>query len=156
MGIISPQKRSSVSRAFIILLLISFSPILIVAVLVYFLWGLVLYIAIWLTWKKQLVLFVYSDSPTWKDYIEREILPRIQDRAIILNWSERRIWKNPLAVLAFRYFGGYRNFNPIGIVFRPLRPVKMYRFFEAFKEFKHGNTKKVEEMKRNFFEDLGV
>jgi hypothetical protein len=112
MGIISPQKRSAASKALIALLLIAFSPILIVVILLYFLWGAVLCIAIWLTWKKQRVLFVYSDSPIWKDYIEKEILPYVPDRAVILNWSERRIWKNSLAVLAFRYFGGYRNFNP--------------------------------------------
>ena len=101
-------------------------------------------------------MFVYSDSPTWKDYIETKILPQIRDRAVILNWSERRKWKNSLAVLAFRYFGGHKNFNPIGIVFRPFRLVKAYRFFEAFKEFKHGDTEKVEKMKRELFEALGI
>jgi hypothetical protein len=155
MGIISPQKRSAASKALIALLLITFSPILIVAILLYFLWGAILYTAIWLTWKKPRALFVYSDSPTWKDYLEREILPHIQDNAVILNWSERRKWKNSLAVLAFRYFGGYRNFNPIGIVFRPFHLVKTYRFFEAFKEFKHGNPDRVEEIKNELFEALG-
>jgi hypothetical protein len=153
MGIISPKKRSSVSKAFITILLLSLSPILIIAVILYFLWGAVLYLVIWLTSKKQFVVFVYSNSPIWKDYIEREILPHIQDRAVILNWSERRKWKNSLAVLAFRYFGGYRNFNPMGMVFRPFRFVKTYRFFEAWK---HGNVKTVEEIKREIFEDLEV
>lgn len=153
MGIVSPNRGSGFSRAIIILLLISFSPILIVALVLYLLWGLILSTAIWLTWRKRFVVFVYSDSPTWKDYIEREFLPQIQDQAMILNWSERRKWKNSLAVLAFRYFGGYRNFNPIGIVFRPFHFVKTYRFFEAFK---HGNVKKVEEIKRELFEELEV
>jgi len=156
MGIISPKKYSAGSKALVTLLVIGLSPILIVAILLYFLWGVILYMAIWLTWKKQLVLFVYSDSPTWKDYIEREILPQIQDRAVILNWSERRNWKNSLAVLAFRYFSGHRNFNPIGIVFRPFRFAKTYRFFEAFKEFKHGNARSVEKITRKFLETLGV
>lgn len=156
MGIISPQKRSTASKALIALLLIAFSPILIVVILLYFLWGAVLCIAIWLTWKKQRVLFVYSNSPIWKDYIEKEILPYVRDRVVILNWSERRIWKNSLAVLAFRYFGGYRNFNPIGIVFHPFRFVKTYRFFEAFQEFKHGNTRKVEALKKELFDVLGI
>jgi hypothetical protein len=99
---------------------------------------------------------VYSNSPTWKDYVEREILPRIQDHAVILNWSERRIWKNSLAVLAFRYFGGFRNFNPMGMIFRPFRFVKTYRFFEAFQEFKHGEPQKVEEIKRDLVASLGI
>jgi hypothetical protein len=152
MGIISSKKPNTASKAFIALLLIILSPFLIITVFLYLLWGAILYFAIWLTWKEQRVLFVYSNSPTWKEYIEREILPHIQDRAIILNWSERRNWKNSLAVLAFRYFGGYRNFNPIGMVFRPFRFVKTYRFFEAFKDFKHGDVQKVEEIRKEFFD----
>lgn len=156
MGIISPKKPNTASKAFIGLLLIVLSPILIIALLLYLLWGTILYIAIWLTWKKQRVLFVYSESPIWKGYIEGEILPYIRDRAVILNWSDRRNWKNSLAVLAFRYFGGYRNFNPIGMVFRPFHFVKTYRFFEAFKEFKHGNSKSVEKIRKELFDSIGI
>lgn len=156
MGIISPKKPDTFSKAFIAFLTITLAPILIVVLFLYLLWGAILYLVIWLTWTKPRILFVYSDSPTWKDYIEREILPFLQDRAVTLNWSERRHWKNSLAVLAFRYFGGNRNFNPIGMVFHPFRFVKIYRFFEAFKDFKHGDAKKVEAMKRELFEVLGV
>jgi hypothetical protein len=152
MGIISPNKGSAVSRAIIILLLISFSPILIGALVLYLLWGLILSTAIWLTWRTRFVVFVYSDSPTWKDYIEREFLPQIQDQAMILNWSERRKWKNSLAVMAFRYFGGYKNFNPMGIVFRPFHFVKTYRFFEAFK---HNNFQRVAAVWKALLDDLG-
>jgi hypothetical protein len=154
MGIISPKKPNNHSKALIVLLAITLSPFVIMVVLFYLLWGAFLYLAIWLTWKKPRVLFVYSNSPIWKEYIETEILPYIQNRAMILNWSERRNWKPSLAVLAFRYFGGDRNFNPIGMVFRPLRFVKTYRFFKAFKEFKHGNPKQVEEIKQELFEVL--
>lgn len=156
MGITFSKKLKIGAKILITLLLISLSPILIVVLLLYILWGAALHLAIWLTWKNQRVLFVYSNSSIWKDYMEREILPHIQDRAVILNWSERRTWRNSLAVLAFRYFGGYRNFNPIGIVFRPFRLVKTYRFFEAFKEFKYGHPEKVEEVKKELFEILGV
>jgi hypothetical protein len=88
--------------------------------------------------------------------MEREILPYIQHRAVILNWSERRNWKNSLAVLAFRYFGGFRNFNPLGMVFRPFHSVKTYRFFDAFKEFKHGSPKNVEKLKKELFDDIEI
>ena len=156
MGIISPKKLNNISKAFIALLLLILSPILIVVVFLYLLWGVMLCVAIWLTWKKQRVLFVYSNSPIWRDYIEKEILPYIQDSAVILNWSERRNWKTSLAGLAFQYFGGDRNFNPIGMVFRPFHLVKTYRFYEAFKDFKHGKPRKVEEIKRALFETLGL
>jgi hypothetical protein len=153
MGIIFPKKQNGLSKALIGLLLIILFPLLIIPVLLYFLWGGILYLTIWLTAKKPFVVFVYSDSPTWKDYIEGEFLPYLQGRAVILNWSERRHWKNSLAVLTFRYFGGFRNFNPVGMVFRPFRFVKAYRFFEAFQ---HGNLKKVEEIKGELFEELAV
>jgi hypothetical protein len=156
MGIRSPKKLNTGSKILITLVLISLSPVLIVTILLYFLWGAILYLAIWLTREKQFVVFVYSNSPIWKDYIEREILPRIQDRAVILNWSERGTWKNSLEVLAFRYFGGQRNFNPIGMVFRPLHVAETYRFYDAFKEFKHGNVENVENIKRKLFESLGI
>jgi hypothetical protein len=156
MGIIYPEKRSFASKALITLLLIILSPILIIAFLLYFLWGVILYLAIWLTSKKQFVVFVYSNSPTWKEYIEREILPHIRDRAVVINWSERRVWKNSLAVLAFRYFGGHRNFNPMGMMFRPFRFVKTYRYFEAFKEFKHGDSRNVEKLKRELLDDIEI
>jgi hypothetical protein len=156
MGIIFPKKRNGLSKALISLLLIILSPILIISVLLYFLWGAILYLTIWLTSKRQFVVFVYSDSPTWKDCIEREILPYLQNRAVILNWSERRNWKNSLTVLAFRYFGGHRNFNPMGMVFRPFRFVRTYRFFEAFKEFKHGDTRNVEKLKKELLDDIEI
>ena len=156
MGIIYPKVRAAISKTLITLLVILFSPILIIVILLHFLWGAILYLAIWLTSKQQFVVFVYSNSPIWKDYVEGEILPYLGNRAVILNWSERRNWRTSLAVLAFNYFGGYRNFNPIGMVFRPFRSVKTYRFFEAFQEFKHGKVQRVEELKRELFETLGV
>lgn len=153
MGIILPKKRNGLSKALIPFLLILLSPFLIIWVLLYFLWGAVLYLTIWFTAKRPFVVFVYSHSPTWQDYMEGEILPYMQHRAVILNWSDRRHWKNSLALLAFRYFGGHRNFNPMAMVFRPFHFVKTYRFFEAFK---HGNLKRVEEIKREFLDNLGV
>lgn len=144
---------SRVQRALLFILL---APILIIAVPAYLAWGMLLYVTIWLRRRQPFVVFVYSESPTWKAYIETEFLPRLQGRAVILNWSERRHWKNSLAVLAFRYFGGYRNFNPVGMVFRPFHLVKTYRLFEAFKAFKHGDPTKVQELKNALFQEVGL
>lgn len=156
MGIIAPNKSGVGSKILVAFLLILLAPILILPVLFYFLWGAILYLTIWLTQRKPFVIFVYSNSPTWKEYIEKEILPQIQIRAVILNWSERRHWKISLAILAFRYFGGYRNFNPIGMVFRPFRSIRTYRFFKAFHEFKRGDSKKVEDLKRDLLNETGI
>lgn len=156
MGIISPRDGSPASKALLTCLVIILSPLLILAVFVYLLWGAILYLAIWLTFRKQFAVFVYSDSPTWKDYIEGDILPYLGERAVVLNWSERRKWKISLPVLAFRTFGGYRNFNPIGIVIRPFRFAKTYRFFEAFQAFKHGDISKVDKIKTDLFDILAL
>jgi hypothetical protein len=42
--------------------------------------------------QKKYLLFVYSNSPNWKEYIETNILPVIADYAIVINWSERSHW----------------------------------------------------------------
>jgi hypothetical protein len=156
MEITSSEKLSFGKKILIILVLILLLPILLIAALTYILWGIILYIAIWLTWKRKFVLFIYSDSPVWKNYIELNIIPKLQDNTVILNWSERKLWKNSLAVLAFRYFSGYRNFNPMALVFQPFRFAKDYRFYKAFKEFKHGKPDKVESVMKALFENIGI
>jgi hypothetical protein len=146
-------------RAKILLIVVSLIlgvPILLIAAVFYLLWGVILYLSVWLTWRRQYILFAYSDSPIWKEYIEREVIPLIKDRSIILNWSDRKNWKTSLSTLVFRYFGGKRNFNPIAIVLRPFQPVKTYRFYQAFKKFKHGNVTEVEELKKSLFKNLGI
>ncbi len=139
-------------------LFVLLSPLILVVAILYGLSGLVLYVAIWLGWclRGRHVLLVYSDSPIWREYIEKEILPRLEGRAVVLNWSERKRWKNSLAVLAFWHFGGWRAFNPLVVVFRPFQFAKVFRFFEPFRDFKHGNPKKVEKMKTELFEALDV
>jgi hypothetical protein len=99
---------------------------------------------------------VYSESPIWCEYIEKEVLPRLEGRAVVLNWSERKRWKNSLAVLAFRRFGGRRAFNPLAVVFRPFHFAKVFRFFDPFQEFKHGKPAKVEQVKTELFEALNA
>src|SRR6266545_1409810 len=151
----SPKEITGAARILLIAVsLIIFLPILLVAAVLHLLWGCILYLSIWLALRRLFVLFVYSNSPIWKDYMEREIIPHIQGKAVILNWSERKSWKNSLSILAFRYFGGSRNFNPIAIVFRPFQLAKTYRFYEAFKRFKHGNPEEVEAIKNALFRDL--
>lgn len=135
---------------------IIFLPLLIVIVILYYLWSAILAISIWILWgtRGRYILFVYSDSPIWSGYIKQEILPRITNNAIILNWSERKKWGSSLAVLAFKHFGGYRNFNPLALIFRPFHFNKEFRFYEAFKDFKHNKTEKLEHMKTDFFKAI--
>ena len=136
----------------LIILLPIILPLLIVALTLYVFSGLFLHLAIWCWWcsRGRNVLFVYSNSPIWQDYVERQILPRLGQRAVILNWSERSRWRRTLAVLAFRYFGGSREFNPLAIVFRPARFTRSFRFYKPFRDFKHGRTEAVTKMEHDF------
>jgi hypothetical protein len=129
-------------------------PIILIAAIAYYLWSLILSSLIWVAWGLQgrNVLFVHSESPIWSDYIEQEILPQIAKTAVILNWSERKQWKISLAVLAFKLYGGTRDFNPMAIVFRPFRLHKIFRFYKAFKDFKHGQTEPLEKIRPDFLQ----
>jgi hypothetical protein len=147
------QKRRPQTAALAAVVLLS--PIWLPLV-VLFLFGLAvyasaLYLAIWLFWlpRGKDVLLVYSDSPIWHDYMVSEVLPLVKERAMVLNWTERNKWSEwPLSVLAFRFFGGSYAFNPMVVVFRPLRRAKTFRFWPAFKEWKHGDREPVEKLRR--------
>lgn len=114
---------------------------------------LLLHILAWIIWNTKGIelLYVYSNSPHWQDYIEEHILPRLPEEAIILNWSERKKWEFSLAKIIFRHFGGYRECNPIAFVFRPFRRVKIFRFYKPFKDFKHGKPEKLKALESDFF-----
>jgi len=132
-------------------------PLAIFALVLYVVVSAFLYVAIWLLWcsRGKDVLFVYSDSPVWHAYLEAQVLPKIADRAIILNWSERKKWsKMSLAYSVFTHFGGYQQFNPLGIVFSPWRRAQVFRFWQAFRDFKHGHDEALKKMQSDFLHAL--
>ncbi len=151
-----PPNKAGVFRELVgLLLVIVFSPLILVLVGSYLLYAFILHITVWLLWctRGKFVLFVYSDSPIWRDYIHDHILPEIRDYSVVLNWSERRKWRQwlSLPVMAFRVFGGNRNFNPMAVVFRPFRLSKIFRFWRPFQDFKHGKREPLDKMEREFF-----
>jgi hypothetical protein len=134
-------------------------PLAVLVLILRFALGLLLYIAIWILWfpRGKDTLFVYSNSPIWENYMLEQVLPPVRERAIVINWSDRKRWKNwSLAVRAFHYFGGRRAFNPLVVIFRPLRSAKKFRFWSAFKEWKHGNQEPVETLRSDIFRVLRV
>jgi hypothetical protein len=96
--------------------------------------------------KKKWVLFVTSESPHWKEYIEENILPDIADHTVTLNWSERSAWKNkrPLEEKVMKRFTGDREYCPIAIVVPPKGKVRTVKFYQAFKDHKHGKPHLLE------------
>ena len=49
----------------------------------------------------------------------------------------------------FRHFGGHREFNPLVVLFRPFRLAKVFRFWLAFKDWKHGYREPVERLRQD-------
>jgi hypothetical protein len=121
-------------------------PVIVVYVACYlawhFVWGAILRVWFWRAHaaRGRRVLFVYSESPNWQAYVEANILPRIRDQAVVLNWSERRHWSSTSAWEArfFRRFGGDREFNPLALVFCPGGRIRSVRFHQPFLDLKHG------------------
>lgn len=132
-------------------------PLLFFALTLYWLHRLALHVLIWCLWipRGKDALLVYSDSPIWRDYITHEVLPLIEGRAVVLNWSERSRWSNlSFAVHVFRSFSGDKEFNPMVVLFRPLRRAKYFRFWSAFKEWKRGNTAELDSLRNDLFDYL--
>ena len=117
-----------------------------------------LHIAIWSWWciRGRDILFVYCDSPVWHDHIERHVLPHLGQRAVVLNWSQRSKWRFSLARMAVHHFGGQREFNPLAVVFRPFRRTCTFRFWQPFKDFKHGHPEALRRMESEFFGLIGI
>ena len=106
---------------------------------------------------KRLVL-VYSNSPHWQRYVEERWLPRLGPVAVVLNWSDRRRWpeQHPLEAEIVREWAGPREFNPIAIVVPPAGPVRVIRFWRAFRDFKHGKERPLRTAERELEAALGI
>jgi hypothetical protein len=103
------RRRRQIPEIVRLLLFALFFPLVIVVVIAALaldlLQGLFLYLAVWCCWcaRGSYVLLIYSHSPMWRDYVEDQILPRLGERAVVLNWSSRKRWRRTLPVLVFRY-----------------------------------------------------
>lgn len=131
-------------------------PFVVIGLALWLLGSTLLLLAVWLVWcpRGRYALVVYSDSPVWQEYFDSQILPALAGRAAVLNWSARRHWKLSLAVVLFRVFGGTREFNPIAIVFEPLCWPRRFRFYVAFRSFKHGRHHEVNRLREEFLAQL--
>ena len=137
-------------------LLIVALPFVILGALARLVLALALLVIVWVTWlpRGQHALVVYSASPVWQPYFEAHVLPALGSRAIVLNWSERKKWGYSLPVLLFKMFAGRREFNPLALVFRPLRQPQRFRFYRAFIAFKHGRPSEVEQLRNELMKVL--
>lgn len=134
------QKLAASFAVIAIILVVALLPALL---LLYAIYSAMLYIVVWLLWcsRGRNVLLVYSNSPQWQIYIEAEIIPRLPENTIILNWSERATWPGySLATQVFWHFAGAKEFNPVVIVFKPFCWTRTFRFWRAFRARKQGQA----------------
>jgi hypothetical protein len=127
------------------------------AIASHLLYRALLYLLVWALWlpRGKDVLLVYSDSPIWHEYITTQILPLLQERAVVLNWSERKKWSRwSLGVAVLHHFGGAGDFKPLVVFFQPLRLAKIYRFWSAFKDWKRGHKEPVESLTQELLASL--
>lgn len=140
-------------------LLFVLAPVIIVVLGVRFLFsGLILALihVLWLPRGKN-CLVVYSESPYWQSYFENGLVPRLAVQSYVLNHSQRKSWNSfDLATLAFLCFAGEREYNPLVFVFHPFRLPKRFRFYEAFRDYKHGKIKKLNEIETKLSDCLSI
>ena len=141
----------------VILFLPAVLPLAAVAIVLSLLYEATLYLLVWTCWlpRGKDIVLVYSDSPIWHEYMATEVLPLVQKRAVVLNWSERQKWRRwSIAVAVFHQFGGGREFNPLVVFFRPVRPARVFRFWSAFKDWKQGYTEPLERLRQELLSAL--
>jgi hypothetical protein len=100
--------------------------------------------------KGKFILFVYSDSSNWKDYVETKILPHIETHSITLNWSKRREWQPRMSfeTKLFNHWAGSGEFTPTAIILPLIGKVKVIRLWQPnqyAKSKKGGVSKEAEE-----------
>ncbi len=128
----------------LIILAIWLSPFILIGVFIYL--GYIIYRArkrkiiieqIKKEWfpKDKYAFFIYSNSKKWKSYFEQELIPKIQSKAIIWNWSTRLQygWNNGLLeAKALKTFQTSRYYYPIAIVFLYSGKVKIFDFYTPY------------------------
>ena len=106
--------------------------------------------------KGKVILFVYSDSSNWKDYIEAKILPSLEGCSVVLNWSKRREWgsRMQLETKLFNQWAGPGEFVPVAILFSPIGKTRTFRLWKLSENPKHGKVRVAKEAEQAFFETV--
>ena len=141
--------QNPLGRFIVLALAFILSPLIVVWVVAYGIYTVLLYLLVWISWcrKGPRVLVVYSRSPHWQDRFESYLIPQLPTSSIVINWSDRKQWSRySLRTRVFNCFLGSFAHTPSVIVFRPFHRARIFRFFEAYKSFRHGNPAPVLEM----------
>ena len=110
--------------------------------------------------KGKFILFVYSDSSNWKEYVEAKLLPRIEVHAVVLNWSKRREWETRMRFekKLFDQWAGSGEFTPTAIVLPVFGKVRVFRLWPSpqhLKQRKESVSKEAEQALLKTLKELG-
>jgi hypothetical protein len=158
MGDVTPRKNHPVTIVVGLATVFLLFPLGVVFMAAWLVATIALHLALLVAWlpRGRRVLFVYSDSPSWKPYLDEHVVPRLPRNAVILNWSERARWSPfGLGVWLFRMWSGARDFNPIAMVVTPWRGPKLFRFWSAFDERERGNPEPLRDVQAAFLAAIG-
>ena len=121
----------------------------------YFAYRLLLRLFVELIWvpRGRRILLVYSRSPVWQPYIEANWLPRLGDKVVVLNWSDRQEWlrSNALAARVFRHWKQRDNFNPMILMFWGVVRTRRIGLYHAFHDFKKGRQQSLRAAESKLF-----
>ena len=88
------------------------------------------------------LLLVYTSSPNWEPYIAANWLPKWEARAVVLNRSKP--WSRAqLEAVIWRAYAGFTEHTPTAIVVPSRGPARVFRFWRAFRDYKHGKDEKL-------------
>jgi hypothetical protein len=148
-----PTRLRRVGLFFAVALIPVVVPLLVLAAVIYVSWALLLRFLVLVLWipRGYRVLVIYSNSPHWKQYFEERVLPRLGSRCVVLNWSERRRWSLTLAGCLFWFYGGHKAYNPLVVVLRPFGRARVFRFWPAFRDAKHGRPEPLQRLETELF-----
>jgi hypothetical protein len=158
------KSKTNVGTLLIFILSIPFIVLLILVVLPFYLIrGIyLLNVGLWLRyqfytkWNKngKFILFIYSESPNWQEYIEKNILPKIDDCTVTLNWSNRNEWRknNPLEAKIFKHWASDHDYNPIAFIIPRWGRIKIVPFWQAFRDYKHGKDRLLRQKEAELFQ----
>jgi hypothetical protein len=104
------------------------------------------------------LLLVYSNSPNWQAYVEKNWLPRLESIAVVLNWSERSTWgeRHPFEAEIFRMWAGDQEFKPLAIIIPADGSVRVIRFWQGFRDYKHGRDRTLRAAEAELGAAIGI
>jgi hypothetical protein len=140
----------------IVLLVLAVLPIILIYYIGRLIRGLWLQSRVKLAWPKgKFVLLAYTSNRKWVPFIETQLLPRIGDACVIVDRSHAQ-WKErfPLEANVISHWGGYREHNPLAVVFPGAGRTRVFRMYKAFQALQRGKHQPLEEVSKQLIDTV--